>query len=122
MAPKKLIKCCRFTVHSEPNKKILETGKIFFPSPKVGPKPTEQSLSNSTYGPLANISGPYFCFRPTLKIKKKIKISIFSKMAPTNFIKCCRFTVHSKLNNKTLAAFPGKIPETEKNKSVTRLT
>ena len=35
-------------------------------------------------------------------------------MAPTIFIKFCEFIVHSKPNNMTLSAFPGKIPETRK--------
>ena len=35
-------------------------------------------------------------------------------MAPTIFIKCCGFIVHRHLDNMTLSAIPGKIPETEK--------
>ena len=35
-------------------------------------------------------------------------------MAPTILIKFCGFIVHSKHNNMTLSAFPGKIPETGK--------
>ena len=35
-------------------------------------------------------------------------------MAPTILIKFCVFIVHSKPNNMTLPAFPGKIPETGK--------
>ena len=35
-------------------------------------------------------------------------------MAPTNLIKFYELIVHSKLNNMTLSAFPGNIPETEK--------
>ena len=35
-------------------------------------------------------------------------------MAPTILIKFCGFIVHSKPNNMTLSAFPGKIPETRK--------
>ena len=37
---------------------------------------------------------------------------IFSKMAPTILIKFREFIVHSKPNNMTLSAFPGKIPQT----------
>ena len=33
-------------------------------------------------------------------------------MAPTILIKFCGFIVHSKPNNMTLSAFPGKIPVT----------
>ena len=47
-------------------------------------------------------------------IRKKFKISIFSKMALTILFKFCGFIVHSKPNNTTLSAFPGKIPETRK--------
>ena len=36
-------------------------------------------------------------------------------MAATNFIKFCASIVHSQPNNMTLLAFPGKIPEIEKN-------
>ena len=43
--------------------------------------------------------------------KKKL---IFSKMAPTILIKFCGFVVHSKHNNMTLSAFPGKISESGK--------
>ena len=35
-------------------------------------------------------------------------------MSSTIFIKFCVFIVHSKPNNMTLSAFPGKIPETGK--------
>ena len=47
-------------------------------------------------------------------MRKKFKILIFSKMAPTILIKFCGFIVHSKPNIMTLSAFPGKIPETRK--------
>ena len=39
---------------------------------------------------------------------------IFTKMAPTIFIKFCGFIVNSIPNNAILANFPGKIPETGK--------
>ena len=50
-----LTKFCGFIVHLKPNNKIIsaflgkipETGKIFFQSPKVGPKLNDQSRSNS---------------------------------------------------------------------------
>ena len=48
-------------------------------------------------------------------MRKKLKILIFSKMAPTNLIKFFGFIVHSQPNNMTLSAFPEKVPETEKN-------
>ena len=67
MAPKTLIKLGGLIVHSKPNNMILsafhgkipETGKnIFkkFSSPNVGPKPTNQSRSNSTCRILLQIS------------------------------------------------------------------
>ena len=60
MAPTILIKFCGLIVHSKPDNVILanfpgkipETGKIFlnfFSSPNAGPKPTNQSRSNSIY-------------------------------------------------------------------------
>ena len=39
-------------------------------------------------------------------------------MAQTILIKFCTFIEHSKPNNMTLSAFPGKIPETEKKNSI----
>ena len=62
---------------------------------------------------------PFLVFPLTLKlrvvhIRKKIKISNFSKMVLTILIKFCVFIVHSKPNNMTLSAFPGKILETRK--------
>ena len=124
-----LIKFCGYIVHSKPNnmtlstfpEKIPETRKIvfnFLPSPKVASKPTDQSRSNSISRISLKISLARFLHtRSTLKIKgtshkKKIKILNFSKMALTILIKCCGFIVHSKPNNMTLSAFPGKIPET----------
>ena len=47
-------------------------------------------------------------------MRKKIKISNFSKEALTILIKFCGFIVHSKPNNMTLLVFPGKILETRK--------
>ena len=47
-------------------------------------------------------------------MRKKFKILIFSKMAPTILIKFCGFIVHSKPNNMILSAFAGKIPVTRK--------
>ena len=89
-------------------------------SPKVTHKPTDQSRSNSVSSvPLQISLAHFFRYRSTLKIKgssrkKKFKIFIFSKMAPTKLIKFCGVIVHSKPNNMTLSAFPGKIPETRK--------
>ena len=64
---------------------------------------------------------PYLLFSFPLSLKlrvvhkrKKLKIFIFSKMVPTILFKFCGFIVHSKHNNMTLSAFPGKIPETGK--------
>ena len=56
---------------------------------------------------------PFFSFPPPLKlrvvhIRKKLKTLIFSKMAPTIFIKFCGSIVYSKPNNMVLSAFPGK--------------
>ena len=47
-------------------------------------------------------------------MRKKLKILIFSKMAPTIFIKFYGFIVYLKHNNMTLLAFTEKIPETRK--------
>ena len=47
-------------------------------------------------------------------MRKKFKTLIFSKMATTVLINFRGFIVHSKPNNMTLSAFPGKIPETRK--------
>ena len=62
---------------------------------------------------------PFFSFPPTLKIKgsshkKKKLISIFSKMALTIMFKFCGFIVHSKPNNMTQSAIPGKSLKLEK--------
>ena len=81
----------------------------FFPSPKAGPKPTHQSRSKSTSRVLSQISRTNFfsVFTLTLKlrvvhIRKKLKISNFSKMALTILIKFCGFIEHSKPNNDTI--------------------
>ena len=47
-------------------------------------------------------------------LRKKFKISIFSKMALTILFKFGVFIVHSKSNNMTLSDFSGKILETRK--------
>ena len=47
-------------------------------------------------------------------MRKKFKISNFPKMALTILIKFCGFIVHSKHNNITLSAFPGKSLKLEK--------
>ena len=87
------------------------------PSPIVETKPIRHLGSSCKYlKPLFF----FFSFSPNPKIndsshkKKKIKISIFSKMALTIWIKVCRFIVHSKPKNMTLSAFFGKILETRK--------
>ena len=124
MAATIFIKFCGFIVHSKTNNMTLSVfpGKslklenyflIYCPSSKHWP-----TRSNSIY--LANISRTFFRFRQTLKIKgssykkKKLKISIFSKMAPTILIKFCEFIVHSKPSSVTLSAFPGKMHEIRK--------
>ena len=89
-------------------------------TPNVAPKPTHQSRSDSISRALLQISlALIFVFNLPLKlrvvyIRKKFKISIFSKITSTNLMKFCGFIVHSKPNNMTLSAFPGKIPGTEK--------
>ena len=81
MAPTILIKFCGFIVHSNPKNmalsafpgKILLTKKIFlifYSSPYVAPKPTDQSCSNSIYRVLLQLSpASPFHFRPSLNIK-----------------------------------------------------
>ena len=120
------------SLHSKPNNVILanfpeiipETKKHFFnffPCPNAGPKATHQSRPNSIYRILLQIFlAIIFVFDLSLKLRVvnigiNYKISIFSKVAPTKFIKFCRFTVHTKPNNGTHSAFPEKIPETEIN-------
>ena len=84
------------------------------------PKPIEQSRSNSISGALMEISRAFFFSFPlslklrVVHVRKKIKIFIFSKMAPTIFIKFCGFRTHTKPKNMTLLASPEKIPETIK--------
>ena len=124
-----IIKFCGFIAHSnlnnmtlsafpEKSTKLEKQFLIFCPSPNIAPKPTYQSCSNSiSRVPLQISPAFYFRFRATLKIKgssHKKKISIFSKMAITILYKFCEFIVHSKPNNITLSAFPGKILETRK--------
>ena len=58
-----------------------------------------------------------FDLPPKLRVvhmRKKLKMSNFSKMVLTILIKFCGVIVHSKPNNMTLSAFPEKIPETRK--------
>ena len=127
MTPTILIKFFGFIAHSKPNniklsafpEKIPETSKLFLifrPSAKIAPKPTDQSCSNSISGlPLQISSASPFRFRVTPKIKgssHEKKILNFSKMALTTLIIFFGFIAHSKPNNMTLSAFPGKIPET----------
>ena len=91
-----------------------------WPSPITEPKLIDRSRSISISRVLSQISRThFFYFHPNPKIKgsshkKKCKIFIFSKMASTISIKFCGFIVHSKHNNMTLSAFPGKIPDTGK--------
>ena len=77
---------------------------IFCPSPNVAPKPTDQSCSNLVSGvPLQISLARFFVFDLPSKLRVvqiRKKIFIFSKMAPIIFI-----------NNMTLSAIPGKIPE-----------
>ena len=78
MAATIFIKFCGFIVHSDPNTmalwafpgKILVTRKIyliFYPSPNVAHKPTDQSCSNSIFKVPLQLS-PASHFRPTLNI------------------------------------------------------
>ena len=112
-----LIKFSGFIVglHSKPNnmtlmafpEKIPETRKIVFNFRYL-----ESPCKYLLYGLSV------FKLSPKLRvvhIRKKIKISIFSKMALTIFMKICGFIVglHSKPNNMTLPVFSGKIPETK---------
>ena len=88
-------------------------------SPIVEPKSIDRSPSNSISKVLMQISRAVFLvFALPLKLtvvhKKIFKILILSKKAVTILIKFCEFIVHSKPNNVTLSAFPGKIPETRK--------
>ena len=84
-----------YRLFPENSLKLEKLFLIFCPLSNVAPKLTDQSRSHS-------IS------------RKNMKISIFSKVAPTIFMKFCGFIAHSKPNNVTLSAFPEKIPETEK--------
>ena len=94
-----------------------------WPSPNVEPKPIDRSLSNSISRILLQITRAFFFFflvfplplkLRVVHIRKKIKISNFSKMVLTVLIKFCAFIVHSKPNNMTLSPFAGKIPESRK--------
>ena len=117
-----LIKFCGFIVHSKLNNmarsafpgKISETRKIVLNFLFVAWRSawqTDQSRSNSTSTvPLQITLVRFFRFRSTLKIKgsshkKKIKIFIISKMAPTIFIKFYGFIAHSNPNNMNQSAF-----------------
>ena len=79
------------------------------------PTPIDRSRSNSiSWVPLQISLARFFVFDLPSKlmvvhIRKNIKIFIFSKMAPTIFIKFCGFIVHSNPNNMALSAFPEKI-------------
>ena len=118
-----LIKFSGFIVHSKPNnmtlsaflEKSLKLEKQFnflsVASPNVAPKPTGQSRSNSiSRVPLQISLSRFFVFDLLSKLRvvhiRKIKISIFSKMAPTILIKFSGFIVCSKPNNMTLSVFP----------------
>ena len=118
-----LIKFCGFMVHSKPNNmtllpfpgKIPETRKIVFlifcPSPNVAPKLNDQSRSHSiSRVPLQIYPACSFVFDLPSKlrvvhIRKKFKVFIFSRMAPTIFIEFCGFIVHSNPKNMALSAF-----------------
>ena len=74
----------------------------------------DQSCSNSIFRVVLQLSpARVSVFEKPLKlrvvhIRKKLKISIFSKMASTILIKFCEFIVHSKSSSITLSAFFGK--------------
>ena len=131
MAPTILIKFFGQIVHSKPNNMILanfpekipETGKIFlifFRLVKQGLNQIINLIQNRYLGSSRKYLEPIFLFFTlTLKlrvvhIRKHLKILIFSKIAPTIFIKFCGLIVHSKPNNVKLANFLEKIPETGK--------
>ena len=116
----------KFIVLSTPNNMILSIFSkksmkldnyflIFCPSPTIAPKPTGQFRSHSiSRVPLQIYLARFFVFDIPSKLKvvhirKKFKILIFSKMAPTIFIRFCGFIVHSNPNNTALSAFSGKI-------------
>ena len=122
MATRILIKFCGFIVHSKPNNmtlsalpgKIPETRKIvlnFCRSPNVALKLTHQSRSHSISRVPLQLSPAYFFVFDlpsklrVVHIRKKFKIYIFSKMAPTIFIKFCGFIVHSNPNNMAYRLF-----------------
>ena len=127
MAPT-MIKFCGLIIHSEPNymvlsvfpEKTLKLKKIlfkFFKPRNLGPKPNGQSHSNSILG---SPCIPFFHFRLTVKNKggshkKKLHISIPSKMAPTILIKFCGF-ISSYIRNPqhNTIDISRKIPETRK--------
>ena len=120
MAPTKLIKFCRFTVHSKPNNmtlsifpgKIPETRNIYiflisvWSSPNIPHKQTNQSHANLLS--IANISRCFFSFfffffrfPSDLKIKgsslkKNCKQLDFHTMILTILIKSCGFIEHDK--------------------------
>ena len=68
-------------------------------------------------GPLANISSLFFFFFLVFPLPLKLRVVHirkkfqFSQKWLQQF-KFCEFIAHSKPNNMTLLAFPGKIPET----------
>ena len=89
------------------------------PSPNLESKQIDRSRSKSISSVFSQISRAFFSFPLPLKlrvvyIKKNLKFRFSQKMAPTILIKFCGLVVHSKHNNMTLSAFPGKIPETGK--------
>ena len=97
-------------------------------SPNVEPEPFDHASLNSICSSiLQSISTLFFVsFAPTPEIKgsshkKKFKISIFSKMDLTIFIKFCGFIEHSKSNNLILSDFIGKFPEGKKNIIIFRI-
>ena len=109
-----------YRLSPEKSLKLEKLFLIFNPSPNVAPKPIGRSRSHSIPRILLQISLTLFYVFDLLSkvrvdhIRKKIKIFIFSKMAPTIFIKFCDFIVHSNPKNIVLSAFPGKIVLTRK--------
>ena len=118
MAPTIFIKFCKFIAHSNLNNmvlsafpgKILVTTKyflIFYPSPNVVPKPTDQSCSNSIFRVLLELSrASPFHFRPILNIKGTLKLRVvhirnkkrteWQTWNFTNMINCfCYFVIKS---------------------------
>ena len=110
-----------YQLFKEKSLKLEKQFLIFCQSAQIAPKPNDQCRSYSiSRVPLQISSARFFSvfeLPPKLRvvhIKKKFKISIFSKMAITILFKFCGFIVYWKPKNITISAFPEKILETRK--------